>query len=200
MEMITPTQPKKKSFIPWLKKRIVPLCGLLLALTIIIAVGYIYFQYPGFFKKDYIARYGYAGVFVISLFLNATVIVPVSNMTIIFAMGATLPMPWLVGLAGGLGAAIGEMTGYIAGRSGRNLLAKNKAYTRVEGWVKKRGWIAIFFLSAFPFVFDIVGIIAGALRMPLWKFVIPAWAGRTGSYIVVAYLGSLGFRALPWFG
>lgn len=199
MELSTPLKPEKTGVLPWLRKRIVPLSGLVLALAIIIAVGYVYFQYPGFFKKEYIARFGYAGVFVISVFLNATVIIPVSNMTIIFAMGATLPMPWLVGLAGGVGAAIGEMTGYLAGRSGRNLLAKNKVYTRVEGWVKKRGWIAIFFLSAFPFVFDIVGIIAGALRMPFWKFIIPAWLGRTGSYIVVAYLGSLGLKALPWF-
>lgn len=186
--------------IAWLKKRIVALSGLLIALVIIILVAYFYFSYPDFFKQENIMRFGYAGVFLISVILNATVIIPVSNMTIILAMGGALDMPWLVGLAGGLGAVIGEMTGYIAGRSGRNLLAKNKVYNRVEGWVKKKGWIAIFFLSAFPFVFDVVGIIAGALRMPVWKFILPAWLGRTGSYIVVAYLGSLGFKALPWFG
>jgi membrane protein DedA with SNARE-associated domain len=173
---------------------------LMLALAIIVAVGYFYFKYPDFFKKENIAQFGYAGVFIISVILNATVIIPVSNMTIILAMGATLPMPWLVGLLGGLGAVIGEMTGYIAGRSGRNLLGKNKTYARVEGWVKRRGWIALFFLSAFPFVFDVVGIIAGALKMPVWKFMLPTLAGRTASYIVVAYLGAYGFKALPWFG
>lgn len=188
----------KTGVLAWLKKRITPLLGLIIAIAIVVVVGFLYFKNPGFFDK--LKSYGYLGVFVISVFLNATVIVPVSNMTVILALGAALPMPWLVGLAGGLGAAIGEMTGYIAGRSGRNLLAKNKTYVRVEGWVKKRGWIAIFFLSAFPFVFDVVGIIAGALRMPLWKFVLPTFAGRTATYIVVAYLGSVGFKALPWFG
>ncbi len=199
MENPTPAEPKKKGLLPWFKKRIIPLAGLILALVIIVVVGVVYFRFPEFFKKESIAKFGYAGVFLISVFLNATVIIPVSNMTVILAMGAALPWPWLVGLAGGVGAAIGEMTGYIAGRSGRNLLARNKTYVRVEGWVKRRGWIAIFFLSAFPFVFDVVGIIAGALRMPLWKFVIPTWAGRTVSYTIVAYLGSYGFKSLPWF-
>ncbi len=199
MQLSNPAEPGKTGVLAWLKKRILPLSGLILAIAIIITVGWAYFQFPDFFKKENIARFGYLGVFITSVFLNATIVIPVSNMTIILAMGATLPMPWVVGLVGGIGAVIGEMTGYIAGRSGRNLLAKNKAYVRVEGWVKRHGWIAIFFLSAFPFVFDVVGIIAGALRMPLWKFVLPTLAGRTASYIVVAYLGAYGFKALPWF-
>jgi membrane protein YqaA with SNARE-associated domain len=200
MEQTSPAAPPRTWSWPWFKKRLGPLLGLILALGIIFAVVFAYFRYPDFFKHENIVRFGYAGVFIISVILNATVIIPVSNMTLILAFGAILPSPLIVGIVGGLGGAIGEMTGYIIGRSGRNLIAKNKAYVRVEGWVKKRGWIAIFFLSAFPFVFDIVGIIAGALRMPLWRFLIPTWLGRTGSYIVVAYLGSLGFKALPWFG
>lgn len=197
MEETACAKTKKTGIWAWIKKRIGPLSGLLFALAIIVVVAYLYFRYPGFFER--LKTYGYLGVFVISVFLNATVIIPVSNMTIILAMGGVLGLPWLVGLAGGIGAAIGEMTGYVAGRSGRNLLAKNKVYTRVEGWVQRRGWIAIFLLSAFPFIFDVVGIIAGALRMPVWRFFLAAWAGRTATYIVVAYLGALGFRALPWF-
>jgi membrane protein DedA with SNARE-associated domain len=199
MEPSTPGNSEKNGFLVWLKKRIVPLSGLILALAIIAAVGWAYFTFPDFFTKENIAKFGYAGVFFTSVLLNATVIIPVSNMTVIFALGALLPMPWLVGLMGGVGAVIGEMTGYIAGRSGRNLLAKNKTYVRVEGWVKKRGWIAIFFLSVFPFVFDVVGIIAGALRMPVWEFALPTLAGRTISYTIVAYLGAYGIKALPWF-
>ncbi len=198
MEQTPPAPVVKKGVIAWLKKRLTALLGLVIAIGVIVAVGFLYFNHPDFF--DRLKSYGYLGVFVVSIILNATVIIPVSNMTLILAFGATLGMPWLVGIVGGLGGGIGEMTGYLAGRSGRGLLAKNNVYNRVEGWVKKRGWIAIFFLSAFPFVFDVVGIIAGAMRMPFWKFFLPALAGRMASYIVVAYLGSLGFKALPWFG
>jgi membrane protein YqaA with SNARE-associated domain len=199
MESPQPVKPVKPGAAAWLKKRIVPLLGLILAVAIIAVVAWAYFTFPDFFKQENIAKYGYAGIFVISVILNATVIIPVSNMTVILALGAIMPMPWLVGLVGGLGAVIGEMTGYLAGRSGRNLIAQNKAYARVEKWVKKRGWIAIFFLSAFPFVFDVVGIIAGALRMPVWEFMAPTFAGRTVTYIIVAYLGAYGLHLFPWF-
>jgi uncharacterized membrane protein YdjX (TVP38/TMEM64 family) len=189
----------------WLKKRIVPFSGLLLALAIIVTVGWLYLRYPDFFKnlQDYSkkgALVGYGVTFVISVILNATVIIPVSNMTVITGLGAILPLPWLVGLVGGLGAGIGEMTGYLVGRSGRDLLAKNKMYTRVERWVEKRGWIAVFLLSIFPFVFDVVGIIAGAMRMPTWRFFLACWLGRTISYVVAAYVGQKLFEIIPWFG
>jgi membrane protein YqaA with SNARE-associated domain len=182
----------------WLKKRFIPLAGLLVAIVIIVGVVYVYRQDPEIFQK--LQGYGYLGAFGISVILNATVIVPVSNMTVIIALGATLPSPYIVGLAGGIGAGIGEMTGYIVGRSGRGLLAKSKVYTRVEGWVKRWGWIAVFILSIFPLFFDVVGIIAGALRMPLWRFFIACWLGRTIIYVFVAYMASLGFKVLPWFG
>jgi len=181
----------------WLRKRLIPLSGLLIAVAIIIAVGYLYLRNPKYFEE--LKTYGYLGAFVISIILNATIIIPVSNMAVIMALGATLPSPIIVGLAGGLGAAIGEMTGYIAGRSGRGLLAKSTVYNRVEGWVKKWGWIAVFVLSIFPIVFDVVGIIAGALRMPAWRFFIACWLGRTISYVFMAYMASLGLRVLPWF-
>jgi membrane protein DedA with SNARE-associated domain len=193
-----PVKPEKKGKMAWWKNKILPLAGLIIAVAIIVVIGYFYFKYPDFFKQENVEKLGYTGVFVISVILNATVIIPVSNMTIIFAMGAALSMPWAVGMLGGIAAAIGEMTGYIAGRSGRGLLAKNRAYVRVEGWVKRWGWIAIFLLSIVPFAFDVVGIIAGALRMPYWKFTLATWAGRTIIYVTVAYLGHWGINS--WFG
>jgi uncharacterized membrane protein YdjX (TVP38/TMEM64 family) len=90
------------------------------------------------------------------------------------------------------------MTGYVAGRAGRDLLAKNKIYVRVERWVQRWGMLAVFLLSMFPLLFDIVGIIAGATRMPVWKFFVACWLGRTIVYIAVAYIGSVVFKALPW--
>ncbi len=180
----------------WIKKRYLALSGLFATIAIIAVVSIIYLKNPNIFKE--LEGYGYAGVFVISVFLNATIILPVSNMTVIMAMGATLPSPLIVGLVGGIAAGIGEMTGYLAGRSGRGLLTKNNVYNRVEKWVKRWGWIAIFVLSIFPFIFDVAGIIAGAMRMPVWKFFVATWLGRTITYVTVAYLASMGIKALPW--
>jgi len=181
----------------WFRRRVLPALGLLVAIGIMVGMVYLYRQNPDIFRE--LRAYGYLGAFIISVILNATIILPVSNMTIMMTLGATLPSPLFVGLAGGVGAAIGEMTGYVAGRSGRGLLTKSRVYTRVEDWVKRYGWIAVFIMSIFPFVFDIVGIIAGALRMPLWRFFLACWLGRTISYVFMTYMASLGFKAIPWF-
>jgi uncharacterized membrane protein YdjX (TVP38/TMEM64 family) len=185
-----------KTIIAFLRRRILYVVGLLLVIAIITAVGIVYVKNPKIF--DELQGYGYAGVFVISVILNATIIIPISVMAIVSSMGAVLPSPLLVGIIAGAGAGIGEMTAYLAGRAGRGLLAKSSVYTRVEKWVKRWGWIAVFLLSVFPFVFDIVGIIAGAMRMPWWRFWLACWGGRTISYVTVAYLGSVILRAIPW--
>ncbi|MFA5310017.1 MAG: VTT domain-containing protein [Dehalococcoidales bacterium] len=194
----TGDKPKKPGILPWLRKRLIALAGLLGAVAIFAAVGIAYLKNPDMFDK--LQGYGYLGAFVISVILNATIIIPVSNMTVVAALGATLPMPWLVGVIAGLGAGFGEMTGYVAGRSGRALLAKNKIYLRLEGWVWRWGGIAVFCLSILPLAFDIVGIIAGAMRMPIWKFFTATWLGRTISYVAVAYFGSMIFKYIPFLG
>jgi uncharacterized membrane protein YdjX (TVP38/TMEM64 family) len=184
-----------KKILGWLRKRYIPLLGLLFTIGIIATLSILYINNKELFED--LKGYGYAGVFVISIFLNATIILPVSAMAVISSLGGVLPSPLLVGIIGGIGAGIGEMTAYIAGRAGRGLLAKSNIYTRVERWVKRWGWIAVFVLSIFPLIFDFVGIIAGAMRMPWWRFCLACWAGRTISYITVAYVGSV---IIPWFG
>jgi membrane protein DedA with SNARE-associated domain len=186
----------RKKILSWLKKSLVPLSGLIGALAVFAFVGWFYLRYPDFFKE--FEKYGYMGVFIVSVTLNATVIVPVSAMAVISSLGGVMPSPLLVGVIGGIGAGIGEMVGYIAGRAGRNLLARNKMYVRVEGWVQRWGPFAVFIFSIFPFLFDIVGLIAGATRMPAWKFFIACWLGRTILYVSVAYLGSVIFDVVPW--
>ena len=197
MNEFTTEKTRRERVLGWLRTKILPIAGLLVALAIMAGVFYYYSINPDIFKE--LKAYGYAGAFVISVILNATIILPVSNMAVMMSLGATLPVPAFVGIAGGFGAAIGEMTGYIFGRSGRGLLTKSTMYTRVEGWVKRWGWIAVFVLSIFPFVFDVVGIIAGALRMPVWKFFVACWLGRTISYVVMVQLAAIGLRFMPWF-
>jgi membrane protein DedA with SNARE-associated domain len=160
-----------------------------------------------FFYQNYseeIARLqglGYLGAFLISLIFNATVILPAGNVLVLAALGATLPSAVMVGLAGGTGAAIGELTGYIAGYSGQAVVRRRGAYVRIERWVKRWGALTIFILSAVPFIFDLAGIAAGVVRFPVWKFLIACWLGRTILYIVVALAGALGWEVvLGYFG
>lgn len=183
----------------WLRGKAIPLAGLILVIAITVGIFYFYRQYPG--RIEELKAYGYLGAFVSSIIFNATLILPAGNIAILTALGVSLSSPVLVGLAGGSGAAIGEITGYIAGRSGRGLLTRSQMYGRVEGWVQRWGWLTILIFSVVPFVFDLVGLAAGALRYPFWKFVIFCWLGRVILYIGFVSLAAWGFEiVLPWFG
>ena len=198
MEEVNQTKSDRVGVLGWLGKRIIPLAGLLLVIFITVGIFYCYKYYPE--KITELETYGYLGAFVISVTFNATLILPVGNMVMLMALGAAMPSPVLVGLVGGTGAAIGEIVGYIAGRSGRGLLTKSQMYSRVEGWVRRWGALTIFIFSVLPFIFDLVGIAAGAMRYPFWKFFLLCWLGRTILYIFMIWLASMGFKIiLPWF-
>ena len=198
MEEVNQVKSGRVGVLGWLRKRFIPLAGLLLVIFITVGIFYCYKYYPE--KITELETYGYLGAFVISVTFNATLILPVGNMVMLMALGAAMPSPFLVGLAGGAGAAIGEIVGYIAGRSGRGLLAKSQMYGRVEDWVRRWGALTIFVFSVVPFIFDLVGIAAGAMRYPFWKFFIACWLGRTILYIFMIWLASIGLDVvLPWF-
>jgi membrane protein YqaA with SNARE-associated domain len=174
----------------WIKKKSLPLLALLLVVAITVGL---------FLYRDRVAEledYGYLGAFHVSLVCNATVILPAGNILILSVLGAVLPSATVVGLVGGAGAAIGEITGYMAGYSGRGLAKRSKMYNRVEGWMRRWGTLTIFIMSVVPFIFDLAGIAAGVLRFPFWKFFLLCWLGRTILYVVVALLGAWGWEAV----
>ena len=171
-----------------IKGKAIPVLTLLFVVVISVGIFYFYQQDPSRFEE--LKTYGYLGAFLISLIFNATVILPVGSVLVISTLGAVLPSATIVGLAGGTGAAIGEITGYMAGYSGRGIAEKSRVYRQVEGWVRRWGAPTIFIFSLLPFVFDLAAIAAGVLRFPFWKFFLLCWLGRTISYIIVAWIGA----------
>src|SRR4030042_51388 len=69
-----------------------------------------------------LAVYGYPGIFLLSVLPTATLFLPAPGVASVFSMGAVFP-PLPVALAAGAGAALGELSGYLAGFSGRAGLA-----------------------------------------------------------------------------
>ena len=184
--------PVKRGIFGWLRKRAMPIAGLVLVLGIMAAIFYVKYTHPDII--DELENYGYLGAFVISIIFNATLILPAGNMLIQMTLGATMLNPVLLGVVSGGGAAIGEITGYVAGRSGRGLIAKSRMYTQIEEWVRKWGVLTIFVFSIVPVVFDLVGIAAGALRVPFWKFFIACMLGRMVLYVIMISLASQGYE------
>ena len=139
-------KPQRSSgFVEWLRKMAVPIAGLVLVLVIMGAILYVKYNHPEILDK--LENYGYFGAFIVSIIFNATLILPAGNMLIQMTLGATVLNPVLLGMVSGGGAAIGEITGYVAGRSGRRLIARSKMYTRVEEWVRKWGVVTVFVFS-----------------------------------------------------
>jgi uncharacterized membrane protein YdjX (TVP38/TMEM64 family) len=133
---------------------------------------------------------GYPGIFLLSLLSNATLILPVPGVLFTSAMGAVFNPLW-VALASSTGATIGELSGYLAGFSGQGVIENKKWYTRVTEWMKKYGGITVLVLAFVPNpVFDIAGMVAGALRMPIWKYLLFSWIGKTGKMLIFAYGGA----------
>lgn len=151
----------------------------------------------------WLGRWGYVGAFFISLAASASIILPIPGLPIAIAMGRTLN-PWLLGLVTGIGSAIGELSGYAVGASGRILITGDQVvhFERIERWTRKYGALTIFVLAATPFpFFDVAGIVAGAIRMPLWSFFLATAAGKTVKYTVAILIGVRSLHGLQrWFG
>jgi membrane protein DedA with SNARE-associated domain len=135
------------------------------------------------------AAYGYPGIFLIALLANATVLLPAPGVAIIYAMGSVFN-PFGVALAAGTGAALGELSGYLAGFSGQAVIDRGDIYQRIHPWVDKYGGWAILVLSAIPNpFFDLAGIAAGMARMPVRTFLLFTWIGQLIKMLMFALAG-----------
>jgi membrane protein DedA with SNARE-associated domain len=151
-------------------------------------------------KAPQLAVYGYPGIFVFSFLAYATVFFPAPGVLAVSVMGTTLT-PWAVGLAAGAGAALGEITGYLFGFSSQPVVERVKIYDQMAVWLKKNGSLSVLLLSAIPNpFFDITGAAAGALKMPVRKFLFWTWIGETIKMMAFAYGGGALFKFLiDWF-
>ena len=130
-------------------KYIVPL----LTIPPLIAVMVVLFIYRDWLAE--LGNWGYLGAFLIGLIGNATVVLPIPSLMLLFALGASFN-PFLVGLLGAAGGAIGELSGYLLGYSGNAFIRNTQLYLRAENWMKKLGSVAIFLFALVPFLhFDL---------------------------------------------
>ncbi len=137
------------------------------------------------------------GVFLLSALANATLFLPAPFLIAIGALGARLN-PLGVGIFGGVGAIVGELSGYIAGYSGQAVIDNVEAYEKMVGWMERHGALTLIILAFIPNpLFDMTGIAAGALKMPVWKFLLYGGIGKIMKTVIVAYIGA-GILNLPW--
>jgi len=150
---------------------------------------------------DEFAPLAYLGVLATTLVCNLTVIVPVPIATSIMIAAATSWNPVMVALVASIGGTLGELSGYYAGYLGKRIAISEQvaAYNKVADWMNRYGIWAISFLAFQPVIpFDIAGLVAGAAKMPMYKFLPALWAGKFPKYIILCYSGIGLIHFLPF--
>jgi len=89
-------------------------------------------------------------------------------------------------LAGGLGSALGEFTGYVVGYGTKKVAEERQAsfLNNINGFGKlildneKRTPLYIFLFALTPLPDDILFLPLGLIKYPFWKCIIPGWLGK----------------------
>ena len=130
---------------------------------------------------------GYGGVALSALVASGGIIIPIPALATVCTASAFLN-PLLIGLIAGFAETVGETTGYFLGYSGRGIITQTRLYQRLEGWMRRRGWMLLLVISVIPNpIFDIIGVAAGALRYPLWRFLGVVLVGKLIKFLTFAY-------------
>lgn len=170
-----PDQPSPANTDPKAKRKQMIVLAIASLITIILCV--LSFRYHH--QIESLGNYGLFGLFALSVLNNATFMIPVPFASVI---GCSVSLKYgaiMIGIVMGLGGAIGEITGYMAGYGGSGIIPNNLTARRIENWVRRWGTLAIVLLALVPNpFFDIGGVVAGMLRMGWLKFIGAAWLGK----------------------
>ena len=151
-----------------------------------------------FFMQDRISvgHLSYGAVAGAVLLASGGLVVPVPALAITCST-ATFLNPAAVAVIAGVAGTLGELTGYFLGYSGSRVLERGRLYRRIESWMRRRGWLLLFVISAIPNpIFDVAGIAAGALRYPLWRYLVAVGLGKQVKFFTVAYACFYSVRGL----
>jgi len=137
-------------------------------------------------------HWGYVGAFVISMIASATIVLPAPGIAVVIAMSSALN-PYALGIVAGLGSAIGELSGYAAGRGGQMLIPEHQRHQveRLQVLTRQYGVLILAVLAALPFpLFDFAGIVAGMLKMRVISFLAAVTVGKSVKYIFMILVGA----------
>ncbi len=145
---------------------------------------------------------GYPGAFLVSFMGNVTVLFPFPYIAVIFLLGGAnagvagpfLFDPWLLGIVSGIGATLGEMTGYLLGRFGARFVHQEQRsrFLDLIHRYPRMTPIVLWFLAVTPLPDDVVIIPLGLTGYPMRKVIVPQFIGKCMFLIAIAWAGRLG--------
>lgn len=103
--------------------------------------------------------------------------------------------PVLVAFFGALGATLGELVGYLAGRMSTDISPKLKTFLDKVASKIHNDAILVFILAVLPLpLFDLVGIYSGGTRMNILKFFLACFLGKFIKMLVYTRI----YEILDW--
>jgi membrane protein YqaA with SNARE-associated domain len=132
---------------------------------------------------------GYPGIWLLAFIGAALVFVPVSALAAVCvaATPAADLNPLLIGVIAGSAEAVGELTGYLAGMSGKRVFDRNRFYLRFKNLFSRYGGLMLFFGSIVPNpLFDIMGVAAGSILYPVRRFVLIVFVAKSIKFTWIA--------------
>ena len=160
------------------------------ALTVLIILGVLVISVGMFAFKDQVklmGHWGYVGLFLVAFFASAAMFAPVPGL-LVLAASAKVMDPLAAGMVFAVGAALGELSGYLVGMTGRGVVEKSKWHIRMEYYMNKYGGITIAVLGFIPNVLiDVAGMVAGALKMPWYHFLFWVFVGKVPKCLLITY-------------
>ena len=146
--------------------------------------------------RDFIERYGVAGVFIVS-FLGNTIpysTIPYLFFIVLYAGIARDPLIHaLITISGGLGAALGKIIVYFFGYGVRHILPEN-VKANIDFFArlfKKSTFIAVFIFAASPLPDDIIYVPLGAMKYDIKKYFVALVLGKIVITGAAVYFGSM---------
>lgn len=142
--------------------------------------------------EQFAQQYGYLGVFFISLIGASSIIFPIPYTLVMYLLGPFLD-PFLIAITGGLGSAIGELSGYIIGYYGRAIVSEERR-RKIDFMLRifnRYGPAAVFLFALTPLPDDLIFIPLGIMRYSLLKVFIPCVLGKMLMCFILATGGRL---------
>lgn len=162
-------------------------------LALLIVIGISIYIYSIRDQAQELAKYGYPGIFLLSILANATVLLPAPGVLFVFAMGAVFD-PFWVAIASGAGAALGELSGYLAGFSGQAVVENRDFYERLRNWMESNRKLSDLAIAVLAFIpnplFDLAGMAAGTLKIHVARFLFFCLIGKILKMMMFAYAGA----------
>jgi len=139
-------------------------------------------------------QYSYFGVFLLSFIGTASIIVPIPYTLVIFTLSLT--GQWnsaLLIIAGGIGSALGEATGYALGYFGRRIISeeRQRKMTYLVKLFDRYGPLAVFAFALTPLPDDLLFIPLGIMRYKFYKAFIPALIGKILMIFILVNFGNI---------